>query len=170
MNRLLQDYDFDGVDLAWQFPPVKVKKNRGTFGSLWHGLKKTFGYGKFKDEKEQEHRDGFTIMVRDLKTQLRAKNKALTLTVLPHINSSSEHFHSLILTSPFLMKFLIITIQNNISVYYDARQVVPNLEAVHIFAFDQSNPERNPKKADYPAPIYESYGREITDNVDSQTR
>ncbi|XP_001599305.1 chitinase-like protein Idgf4 [Nasonia vitripennis] len=143
VDRLLQDYDFDGVDLAWQFPPVKVKKNRGTFGSLWHGIKKTFGYGKFKDEKEQEHRDGFTIMVRDLKTQLRAKNKALTLTVLPHINSS---------------------------IYYDARLLTPNLEAIHVFAFDQSNPERTPKKADYPAPIYESYGREDTDNVDSQTR
>lgn len=88
VNRILNDHDFDGIDLGWQFPPVKVKKNRGTWGSLWHGIKKTFGYGKFKDDKEQEHRDGFTILVRDLKTQLRPKGKALTLTVLPHINAS----------------------------------------------------------------------------------
>lgn len=92
MNRLLSDYDFDGIDLAWQFPPVKVKKQRSTLGSFWHGVKKTFGYGKFKDEKEQEHRDGFTILVRDLKAQLRPKMKDLTVTVLPHVNSSSEYY------------------------------------------------------------------------------
>lgn len=90
MIRVLNDYDFDGIDLAWQFPPNKVKKDRGTFSAIWHKFKKVAGYGKFKDEHEQEHRDGFTIMVRDLKNQLRNKNKVLTLTVLPHINASSE--------------------------------------------------------------------------------
>ncbi|XP_076237234.1 imaginal disc growth factor 4 isoform X2 [Calliopsis andreniformis] len=143
VNRLLNDYDFDGIDLAWQFPPVKVKKQRSTLGSFWHGVKKTFGYGKFKDEKEQEHRDGFTILVRDLKAQLRPKMKALTITVLPHVNSS---------------------------IYYDARLLAPNIEAVHLFAFDQKTPQRNPQEADYPAPIYESYGRVPQDNVDATTR
>ncbi|XP_076180390.1 imaginal disc growth factor 4 isoform X2 [Ptiloglossa arizonensis] len=143
VNRLLKDYDFDGIDLAWQFPAVKVKKQRSTFGSIWHGVKKTFGYGKFKDDKEQEHRDGFTIMVRDLKAQLRPKMKALTITVLPHVNSS---------------------------VYYDARLLAPNIDAVHLLAFDQKTPERNPQEADYPAPIYESYGRVLDDNVDRTTR
>lgn len=143
VNRLLNDYDFDGIDLAWQFPPVKVKKNRGTFGSIWHGIKKTFGYGKFKDEKETEHRDGFTILVRDLKAQLRQRSKALTVTVLPHINSS---------------------------VYYDARLLAPNIDAVHLFTFDQKTPERNSKEADYPAPIYDSYGRIPQDNVDGTAR
>ncbi|XP_076237232.1 imaginal disc growth factor 4 isoform X1 [Calliopsis andreniformis] len=142
VNRLLNDYDFDGIDLAWQFPPVKVKKQRSTLGSFWHGVKKTFGYGKFKDEKEQEHRDGFTILVRDLKAQLRPKMKALTITVLPHVNSS---------------------------IYYDARLLAPNIEAVHLFAFDQKTPQRNPQEADYPAPIYESYGRVPQDNVDATT-
>ncbi|XP_043523463.1 chitinase-like protein EN03 isoform X1 [Frieseomelitta varia] len=142
VNRLLNDYDFDGIDLAWQFPTVKVKKQRGTFGSLWHGLKKTFGYGKFKDDKELEHRDGFTILVRDLKAQLRPRMKALTVTVLPHVNSS---------------------------VYYDARLLAPNIDAVHLFTFDQKTPERNPQEADYPAPIYESYGRVPQDNVDATT-
>nr|XP_034185610.1 chitinase-like protein Idgf4 isoform X2 [Osmia lignaria] len=143
VNRLFNDYDFDGIDLAWQFPPVKVKKQRGTFGSLWHGIKKTFGYGKFKDDKEDEHRDGFTILVRDLKAQLRPRMKALTIAVLPHINNS---------------------------VYFDARLLAPNIDAVHLFTFDQKTPERNPQEADYPAPIYESYGRGIEDNVDVPTR
>lgn len=88
--RLLNVYKFDGIDLAWQFPEVKVKKQRGTFGSLWHGIKKTFGYAKFKDDKETEHREGFTALVRDLKTQLRSEKKALTLTVLPHVNATGE--------------------------------------------------------------------------------
>lgn len=141
--RLLNEYDFDGVDLAWQFPPVRVAKKRGTLGSIWHGIKSTFGYGKFKDEKEEEHRNGFTNLVRDLKPQLRPRNKALTLTVLPHVNAS---------------------------VYYDARVLAPNLDAVHLMAFDQRTPERTPKEADYPAPIYESYGRIIQDNVDASVR
>ncbi|XP_076288904.1 imaginal disc growth factor 4 isoform X2 [Lasioglossum baleicum] len=141
--RLLADYEFDGIDLAWQFPPVKVKKQRSTLGSFWHGVKKTFGYGKFKDEKEQEHRDGFTILVRDLKAQLRPKFKALTISVLPHVNSS---------------------------VYYDARLLAPNIDAVHLFTFDQKTPERNPQEGDYPAPIYESYGRVAQDNVDAAAR
>ncbi|XP_015430447.1 PREDICTED: chitinase-like protein EN03 isoform X1 [Dufourea novaeangliae] len=140
VNRFLNDYDFDGIDLAWQFPTVKVKKQRGTFGSIWHGLKKTLGYGKFKDDKEQEHRDGFTILVRDLKAQLRPRMKDLTLTVLPHVNSS---------------------------IYYDARLLAPNIEAVHLLTFDQKTPERNPQEGDYPAPIYESYGRVPQDNVDA---
>ncbi|XP_017876180.1 chitinase-like protein EN03 isoform X2 [Ceratina calcarata] len=143
VNRFLNDYDFDGIDLAWEFPPVKVKKQRSALGSLWHGVKKTFGYGKFKDDKEQEHRDGFTILVRDLKAQLRPKMKALTVTVLPHVNSS---------------------------IYYDARLLAPNIDAVHLFTFDQKTPERNPQEADYPAPIYESYGRIPDDNVDTTTR
>ncbi|XP_003702512.1 imaginal disc growth factor 4 isoform X2 [Megachile rotundata] len=143
VNRLFNDYDFDGIDLAWQFPPVKVKKERGTFGSIWHKVKKTFGYGKFKDDKEQEHRDGFTIMVRDLKAQLRPRMKALTVTVLPHVNNS---------------------------VYFDARLLAPNIDAVHLFTFDQKTPERNPQEADYPAPIYDSYGRVPQDNVDVPTR
>ncbi|XP_029178705.1 chitinase-like protein Idgf4 isoform X2 [Nylanderia fulva] len=143
VNRLLNDYDFDGIDLAWQFPPVKPKKQRGTLGSLWHGLKKKLGYGKFQDTKEQEHRDGFTILVRDLKTQLRPRFKALTVTVLPHVNAS---------------------------VYYDVRLLAPNIEAVNLFALDQRTPERSAKEADYPAPIYGSYGRVVDDNVDSATR
>ncbi|OAD57983.1 Chitinase-like protein Idgf4 [Eufriesea mexicana] len=143
INRLLNDYDFDGIDLAWQFPPAKVKKQRGVLGSVKHGFLKFFGYGKFKDDKEQEHRDGFTILVRDLKAQLRPRMKGLSVAVLPHVNSS---------------------------IYFDARLLAPNIDAVHLFAFDQKTPERNPQEADYPAPIYESYGRVPEDNIDSPTR
>lgn len=33
---LIKTYDFDGIDLAWQFPPNKPKKIKGTFGMyIW---------------------------------------------------------------------------------------------------------------------------------------
>ena len=80
------NYEFDGIDLAWQFPAVKVKKNRSVFGSLWHGIKKAIGNGKFKDNKVLEHRAGFTQLVRDLRADMRFALKDLTLTVLPHVN------------------------------------------------------------------------------------
>lgn len=56
------------------------------------------------------------------------------------------------------------------SVYYEARLLAPNIDAVHLMTFDQKTPERNPKEADYPAPIYESYGRIVQDNVDFPVR
>lgn len=57
-----------------------------------------------------------------------------------------------------------------LTVYYDARLLAPNIDAVHIFAFDQKTPERNPKEADFPAPIYGSYGRVVDDNIETATR
>lgn len=54
--------------------------------------------------------------------------------------------------------------------YYDARLLAPNIEAVHLFTFDQKTPEIYPKEADFPAPIYGSYGRVAEDNIDVQSR
>ena len=80
------NYDFDGIDLAWQFPAIKVKKNRSIVGSLRNGIKKIVGNGKFKDKKAPEHRAGFTRLVRELRADKRFELKDLTLTVLPHVN------------------------------------------------------------------------------------
>lgn len=55
-------------------------------------------------------------------------------------------------------------------VYYDVRLLAPNIEAVHLFTFDQKTPERNAKEADFPAPIYGSYGRGVDENIDAATR
>ena len=60
-------------------------------GSIWHGIKKTFGTTPV-DEKEAEHREGFTALVREMKQALNVKpNMQLAITVLPNVNSSSKY-------------------------------------------------------------------------------
>lgn len=56
-------------------------------GSIWHKVKKTFS-GSTKDDKEEEHRDGFTALVRELKAALRGDGLVLTAAILPHVNST----------------------------------------------------------------------------------
>lgn len=61
-------------------------------GSIWHGIKKTFGTTPV-DDKESEHREGFTALVRELKQALSVKqNMQLAITVLPNVNASSKYF------------------------------------------------------------------------------
>lgn len=63
-----------------------------------------------------------------------------------------------------------IIICSFLTVYYDARLLSPNIEAVHLFTFDQKTPAQSPKEADFPAPIYGSYGRVVDDNIDNAAR
>lgn len=61
-------------------------------GSFWHGVKKTFGTTPV-DEKEAEHREGFTALVREMKAALNLKpNMQLSVTVLPNVNASGMTF------------------------------------------------------------------------------
>lgn len=48
--------------------------------------------------------------------------------------------------------------------------LAPNIDAVHLFTFDQKTPDYSPKEADFPAPIYGSYGHVPEDNIDVATR
>lgn len=73
----------------------------------------------------------------------------------------------LLLVSPGIYYIIIYSF---LTVYYDARLLSPNIEAVHLFTFDQKTPERSGKEADFPAPIYGSYGRVVDDNVDNAAR
>lgn len=66
-------------------------------GSIWHGIKKTFGTTPV-DDKEAEHKEGYTALIRELKQALNVKqNKQLSLTVLPNVNASSEYCSIVIL-------------------------------------------------------------------------
>ncbi|GBP97637.1 Chitinase-like protein EN03 [Eumeta japonica] len=136
---LAEQYGFDGVDLAWQFYKIKPKKIRSTWGSIWHGIKKTFGTTPV-DDKESEHREGFTALVREFKQALSLKPMQLSLTVLPNVNSS---------------------------IYYDIPAIINLVDFVNLNAFDYSTPERNPKEADYTAPIYTPQNRNPLLNADA---
>jgi len=139
---LLKTYDFDGLDLSWQFPPNKPKRIRSTIGSFWYSAKKLVGAaGKPLDEKADLHREGFTSLVRDLKNAFRVDNYVLSLTVLPNVNST---------------------------IFFDIPGIVNNLDFVQLAAYDFQTPARNPKEADYPAPIYPLNDRYPESNVDYQ--
>lgn len=89
---MLKTYQFDGLDLAWEFPPNKPKKIRSGFGSFWHKVKKTFGATPSSiDEKWEEHREEFTALVRELKNALRPEGYQLTLTQLPNVNATCKY-------------------------------------------------------------------------------
>ncbi|KAG6446533.1 chitinase-like protein EN03 [Manduca sexta] len=137
---LAEQHGFDGIDLAWQFPRIKPKKVRSTWGSIWHGIKKTFGTTPV-DDKEAEHREGFTALVRELKQALNVKpNMQLAVTVLPNVNAS---------------------------IYYDVPAIINLVDIVNIEAYDYFTPERNPKEADYVSPIYTPQNRNPLQNVDA---
>ncbi|XP_041987933.1 chitinase-like protein EN03 isoform X2 [Aricia agestis] len=137
---LAEQHGFDGIDLAWQFAKIKPKKIRSTWGSIWHGFKKTFGTTPV-DEKEAEHREGFTALVREMKQALSLKpNMQLAITVLPNVNST---------------------------IYYDIPAIINLVDIVNLGVYDYNTPERNPKEADYAAPTYKPQNRNELLNVDA---
>lgn len=137
----LKTYDFDGLDLAWQFPQTKPKRIRGWTGKVWHGFKKLFTGDSVLDPKSEEHREEFSALVRDLKNALAPENFMLGLTVLPHVNES---------------------------IFMDVPLLKDNLDYVNLASFDQQTPERNPKEGDYTAPIYEPSERVEGNNLDAE--
>lgn len=137
-HTMVNSYDFDGLDLAWQFPPNKPKKIRSTLGSLWKGFKKVFTGDSVLDEKADEHREEFVALTRELRNAFRADGYILSLTVLPNVN---------------------------FTIFYDVPALINNLDFVNLAAFDFLTPERNPKEADYPAPLYDPNDRNPVDNV-----
>ncbi|XP_069692127.1 chitinase-like protein EN03 [Periplaneta americana] len=143
-RTLLRQYAFDGLDLAWQFPEIRVKKDRGTFGSLWHSLKKTVGLAhSHKDEKEEEHRTGFTALVKDLKSSLKPDGLLLTAALLSNVDPAA---------------------------YYEVDKIMPNLDFLSVQAFNYTSPERKPDEADYPAALYQAGGRELNHTADGTIR
>ncbi|XP_055922021.1 chitinase-like protein Idgf4 [Eupeodes corollae] len=142
-HALVKTYNFDGIDLAWQFPPNKPKKIRGSIGKFWKGFKKIFSGDSTLDEKAEEHKEEFTSLVRELKNAFRADNLAVSLTVLPNVNSS---------------------------IFIDVGAIINYLDFVTLAAFDFQTPTRNPKEADFPAPLYELNERNPEHNVNYQVQ
>lgn len=89
---MVKTYGFDGLDVAWQFPPDRPKKIRSTLGGIWSKIKSSVGAGKGPiDEKADEHREEFTMLIRELKNAFRPESLQLGLTVLPNVNSTRKH-------------------------------------------------------------------------------
>uniref|UniRef100_A0A904A3V2 GH18 domain-containing protein n=1 Tax=Anopheles quadriannulatus TaxID=34691 RepID=A0A904A3V2_ANOQN len=140
---LLKTYEFDGLDLAWQFPQTKPKRIRGWTGKVWHGFKKLFTGDSVLDPKADEHREEFTALVRDLKNAFLHDKFQLGYTQLPHVNQT---------------------------IFLDIPLLKDNIDYVNVAAYDQQTPERNPKEGDYTAPIYEPTERVVGNNVDDKVK
>jgi chitinase len=139
---LLKSYSFDGLDLAFEFPKIKPKKIRSTAGSIWSSFKKKIGVGGNPvDEKSDEHKEEFTSLVRELKNSFRHDGFQLALTVLPSVNAS---------------------------LYLDVPAIINYVDFITLAAFDVQTPDRNPKEADHPAPLYPMSERNPELNVDFQ--
>lgn len=156
---LLKTYDFDGLDLAFEFPKIKPKKIRSSagkefaelfnnlsinlsLGSIWHSFKTTIGVaGNPVDEKSEEHKEEFTALVRELKNSFRPEGYQLSVTILPNVNSS---------------------------LYLDVPATVNNIDWINLAVFDVQTPQRNKKEVDYPAPLYALSERNPELNVDFQ--
>lgn len=63
-------------------------------GSFWYSIKKAVGAaGKALDEKANEHKEGYTALVRELKNAFRTDNYLLSVTVLPNVNTSCKLYN-----------------------------------------------------------------------------
>lgn len=88
---MVKTYEFDGVDLAWQFPvdrPVKIKSGLKKF---WANVKATVGITKGPiDEQAAEHKEQFSALVRELRQAFAPDNLIVSLTVNPNVNLGSK--------------------------------------------------------------------------------
>ncbi|XP_067628865.1 chitinase-like protein Idgf5 [Eurosta solidaginis] len=140
---LLKTYDFDGLDLAWQFPKNHRKLIENRFKKAWKAFKGWFVGQKPVDEKAEEHKSQFVSLVRELKDAFRSDGLDLTLTMLPHVDAST---------------------------FIDIPSVIPLIDFVNLGSYDFQTPERDPKIADHTAPIYEMFERDPTHNIDYQVQ
>lgn len=91
--NLVKTYEFDGLDLAWQFPSNKPKRIRSGLGSFWYSVKKTVGAaGKPLDENAEVHKNGFARLIRETKNAFRHDNYILSVSVNPNTNASCKFF------------------------------------------------------------------------------
>lgn len=52
--------------------------------------------------------------------------------------------------------------------YYDVPTLINNVDYINLAAFDFITPDRNPKEADFPAPLYEGHERNPEFNINYQ--
>ncbi|KAH8263731.1 hypothetical protein KR044_013006, partial [Drosophila immigrans] len=125
---LVKNHNFDGLDLAYQFPRNKPRKVHSGLGETWKSFKKLFTGDFVVDTNAALHKEQFTAFVRDVKDALRSDGLMLSLTVLPNVNSTW---------------------------YFDAPAIANRVDFINLGTFDFLTPARNPEEADYTSPLYE---------------
>lgn len=55
-------------------------------------------------------------------------------------------------------------------IYYNLKDIVPNLDFISVLAFNYTTPERKPEEADYPAALYQAGGRDSNHTGDGTIR
>ncbi|XP_017038705.1 chitinase-like protein Idgf5 [Drosophila ficusphila] len=138
----LNRFGFDGLDLAWQFPKNKPKVQQGVLKRVWGSFRGLFSSSSV-DEKAQEHREQFALLLGELQSDLRRAGQLLTVSMLPHVSAE---------------------------LFIDIPTVLSRVDFVNLGTYDFQTPERNPKIADLPTPLYEMYDREPSHNVQYQVQ
>ncbi|XP_037928025.1 chitinase-like protein Idgf5 [Teleopsis dalmanni] len=137
--QLLRTYGFDGLDLSWQFPKNHPRKVVSGFKKVWSTVKGWFTSTKKVDEKAEEHKTQFTQLTHALRSAFNLHGYLLTLTMLPNVDPE---------------------------LFIDIPSVIEYVNFVNLCTFDFQTPERDPKIADYSAPLYEMYERDPTHNIE----
>ncbi|XP_060657183.1 chitinase-like protein Idgf5 [Drosophila nasuta] len=140
VNAELSQYGFDGIDLAWQFPKLRPKKQQGAFRRAWSSFKGLFSSDTI-DAKAEEHKTQFAALVRELRVELQRNGKQLSLSMLPHVDPQ---------------------------LFIDIPSVMPYVDFVNLGTYDFHTPQRDPKQADVVAPLHEMPERDLTHNVAHQ--
>ncbi|KAH8266690.1 hypothetical protein KR018_010461 [Drosophila ironensis] len=84
------------------------------------------------DPDSEAHKAQMTGLIKELSAAFKENDLLVSLTVLPNVNSS---------------------------LYYDASSIAPSLDFINLGTFDFLTPQRNPKEADFSAPLYEPFGQ-----------
>ncbi|KAH8407419.1 hypothetical protein KR222_000535 [Zaprionus bogoriensis] len=133
----LKQYGFDGLDLAWQFPKLRPRQQQGALKRAWSSFKGWFSSSSI-DSQAEEHKRQFAALVRELRIELQASGKQVTLSMLPHVDAE---------------------------LFIDIPAVLSFVDFVSLGTYDLQTPERDPKQADLPAPLYAMYDREEKHSV-----
>ncbi|XP_075152624.1 chitinase-like protein Idgf3 [Haematobia irritans] len=125
---ILKRYNFDGLDLAYQFPTKEViKESSYDAGSFWRGISNIFKSKTNDETKFGKYKPLFTKLVKTLGYHMKRKGFLLTLSVLPNVK---------------------------VSWFIDIPALTEHLDFINLWAFDFVTPRNSPLRADFPAPLY----------------
>lgn len=144
--KLLYKYDFDGYDLAWQFPKLPVNQTNSTLKNIID----------INNDKLKDYRNGFAKLVGDLKRQLHIRHKkTLCISILPHMNVSGNSLISTIADNKINCIYQVLFFSK--SAYFDVKSLARNVNFINLLAFDKKTPIYNLYEADISSPIDQDF-------------